>query len=182
MPHRRHLITGAIGLVGAGLAWPAFAGGDSPAMFKADLRGDAPPANTGSKATGHARLAVDTGAQTVDLDLAVSGITLAQLWDHLKAAPIGPVHLHHYGSMQHMADDPAVSLVLPVPYGPDYAATADGFKVTMRGFRYATGAALLNSQLPFADFMAAMQGGLLALNVHTNAFQDGEINGAVVAA
>jgi hypothetical protein len=177
---RRTVLTGFVGLAGLGLATPSLAGDAGKALFSAVLRGDAPPADTGSKATGKARVAVDVGAQTVDLDIFVSGITLAQLWDKLKARPIGPVHIHHYGSMAHM-NDPSVSLVLPVPFGPNYWATADGFAVSMKAFPYATGAALLGSQVSFPDFVAQMRAGLLALNVHTNAFQDGEINGPIVA-
>jgi CHRD domain len=180
MPDRRNLVIGSLGLVAAGLAGPVFAQGPGRALFSVALRGDAPPANTNSTATGVAAIVVDLAAQTVDLDMRVSGIKLAQLWDKLKAAPIGPVHLHHYGDMRHM-NDASVTLVMPVPFGPMYADSPSGFTVSMKAFPYAKGAALLGSKVPFDDFMASMRGGLLALNVHTNAFPDGEINGPVIA-
>jgi hypothetical protein len=180
-PPRRTVLGGIVGLAGLSFAAPALAATASKATFTSMLRGDAPPANTGSKATGNARLVVDLVAQSVDLDLQVVGITIAQLWDQLKAQPIGPVHIHHYGSMAHM-NDPSVSLVLPVPFGFAYSATADGFAVSLKGYSYAAGAALLNSKVSFADFMTSMRAGLLALNVHTNAYQDGEINGPIVPA
>ena len=177
MPQRRTFL---IGVASASLI-AAKAPGRTE-RFTADLRGDQPPANTGSTATGKARIAVDMDAQTVDLDLDVVGLRIDQLWDRLVRAPIGPIHFHHYGSMHHASDDPAVSLVLPAPFGPSYAATSTGFKVTMRGFSYAAGAALLKSDKSFDDFMASMRMGMVALNVHTNAFTDGEINGAVLPA
>jgi hypothetical protein len=177
MAHRRAVM---IGLASLGLI--ASKAPKRTARFTADLRGDQPPANTGSTATGKARIAVDLEARAVDLDLNVVGLRIDQLWDRLMHAPIGPIHFHHYGSMHHASDDPAVSLVLPVPFGPSYAATRTGFKVTMRGFSYAAGAALLKSDKSFDDFMAAMRMGMVALNVHTNAFTDGEINGAVLPA
>jgi hypothetical protein len=177
---RRSVVTGLAGLAGLALAGPGLAGDANKALFRATLRGDAPPADTGSKAIGRAQVALDMSAESVDLELRVSGITLAQLWDQLKARPIGPVHIHHYGSMAHM-NDASASLVLPVPFGPDYAPTPTGFAVSMKAFPYAKGAALLGSQVSFGDFVAQMRAGLLALNVHTNAYQDGEINGPLVA-
>ena len=179
MPDRRTLVIGSLGLAAAGLAGPGFAQGTGRALFSAALRGDAPPADTNSKATGAAAIAVDLVAQTIDLDLRVSGIKLAQLSDNLKAAPIGPVHLHHYGDMRHL-NDASVTLVMPAPFGPMYADSPTGFTVSMKAFPYARGAALLGSKVSFGEFVASMRGGLLALNVHTNAFPDGEINGPVI--
>jgi CHRD domain len=182
MPERRSILLGLAGVAAFGaLAARAEPATDRRALFTADLRGDQPPADTNSKATGHARVAIDLDAQAVDLDLAVTGITLDQLWDKLKDRPIGPIHFHHYGSMHHVADA-ATSLVFPVPFGHMYADAINGFTVTMRDFSYAKGAALLNSTMAFDDFLASLRAGVIALNVHTNAFPDGEINGAVLAA
>jgi hypothetical protein len=180
MPRRRTVLLG----LAAGLASPGAARALAPAgaaRFTADLSGTQAPANTGSKATGHADIAVDLAAQTVALDLAVHGITQAQLWDKLTAAPIGPIHFHHYGQVHHM-DDASVTLVFPVPYGPAYADAPGGFVVRMSPMPYAAGAALLKSDVPFAAFVDQLRAGLVALNVHTDAFPGGEINGPVVPA
>jgi hypothetical protein len=150
-------------------------------VYRATLRGDTPSTGTGSKATGQATVAVDTAAQTVDLTLAVQGITIDQLWDNLVAAPIGPIHLHIYASHDHSASAPS-ALLLPVPFGPSYASTADGFTVTVKDYPYAQGAALLKSDKSFAEFVAALDGGAVVLNIHTDAFQPGEISGDVMRA
>jgi hypothetical protein len=154
------------------VAAPAYAG---TLKFHATLGGKAAPDVTGSDATGTASVTVDTDRRLVSVDLAVHGITVDQLWDKLVAAPIGPVHFHEY-----KADGNSV-LALPLPFGANYAATADGFRVTMRDYDYAAGAKLLNSTLSFDDFVAAMQAGKVVLNVHTDAFNPGEIGGTVVA-
>jgi hypothetical protein len=72
-------------------------------------------------------------------------------------------------------------LVLPLPYGANYHATAHGLRVRMKDYDYTTGAKLLNSDLSFDAFVAAMQSGLVILNVHTEKFNPGEISGAVKA-
>jgi len=174
MPQRRSIV---LGLLAAGLPGMAL-GEDRVVVFSTSLRGDTEPTNTGSKATGQARIAVNLGSNIVDLDLTVSGITLDQLWDNLVKAPIGPIHFHHYGSHDHGADA-GVTLILPVPYGPDYSATRDGFKVSMTAFPYARGAALLRSGATFDDFVSSMENGMVVLNVHSDAFHDGEISGTV---
>jgi hypothetical protein len=97
------------------------------------------------------------------------------LWDKLVAAPIGPVHLHKYATA---AGGDSV-LVVPMPYGPTYRATARGMRLTTKDYDYAAGAKLLSSSLTFDDFVAAMKGGLIVLNVHTDAFNPGEISGRV---
>jgi hypothetical protein len=70
-------------------------------------------------------------------------------------------------------------LVLPLPYGADYRGTKHGLRVTMKGYDYDAGAKLLKSDLTFDAFVAAMRGGLVILNVHTDAFNPGEISGRV---
>jgi hypothetical protein len=97
------------------------------------------------------------------------------LWDKLVAAPIGPIHLHKYATA---AGGDSV-LVLPLPYGSNYKAAKSGMRVTTTHYDYAAGAALLKSNLTFADFVAAMRGGLIVLNIHTDAFNPGEISGRV---
>jgi hypothetical protein len=143
--------------------------------FRTSLDGKYGAQPTGSAATGTARVKVDTKRQTVSLDLTLDGITADKLWDKLVAAPIGPIHFHKYASA---AGGDSV-LVLPVPYGPNYRATKNGLRVTMKDYDYAAGAKLLKSTLSFGDFVAAMKSGLIVLNVHTDAFNPGEISGRV---
>jgi hypothetical protein len=146
--------------------------------YHAVLGGDTPSTRTGSKATGEAHVTVDRQAQTIDITLNVTGITIDQLWDNLVAAPVGPIHLHIYASHDHSASDTS-ALLLPVPFGAPYAPTVDGFTVTVKEYPYAQGAALLKSDKSFADFVAALDNGLVVMNIHTDAFQPGEISGDV---
>jgi hypothetical protein len=133
-------------------------------------------APTGSPATGHAKVRVDTETRRVSVDLDVAGITIDDLWDKLVAKPIGPIHFHEYtapGGAQSM-------LALPLPFGPAYRPTREGLHVTMKHFDYAADAALVKSTLSFDDFVAAMNKGLIILNIHTDKFNPGEISGLVV--
>jgi CHRD domain-containing protein len=149
--------------------------------FTAALGGDLAPTITGSKATGHAVIRLDTDKQTVDVKLAVRGLSVDQLSNGLRGTPMGPIHLHIYGTHVHSKDADA-ALVFPLPYGPSYAPTADGFTVETGAVTYAKGAGLVNTKATFAEFVHAMQGELIVLNVHTNRFGDGEISGDVLAA
>jgi hypothetical protein len=142
--------------------------------FRATLDGTASTSATGSPAWGKAVVKVNTKSQRVSVDIDVHGITLDQLNDALVAKPIGPVHFHQYRT----ADD--VDPVLPVPYGANYRATKDGFRVSMRDYAYADGAKLLNNTDPFDDFVNAMSAGKIVLNIHTDKFPDGEISGKVM--
>jgi hypothetical protein len=170
----------AMALSAAGLlaATPAAA---KDLAFTAALSGDKAPTITGSKATGVAKLVVHTDTQTVDLALDVAGVTPDELWDKLKARPIGPIHLHLYGSRDRSGAG-GVSLVMPVPYGATYAATPTGFRVRMTAYPFATGAALVNTSQTFDQFVGDLQTGRVVLNVHTNRFSDGEISGDVAPA
>ncbi|MGA0601643.1 CHRD domain-containing protein [Caulobacter sp. KR2-114] len=149
--------------------------------FTATLDGQHAPTDTGSDATGQARIVVDTDTRTVDLTLDVQGIAIDELWSRLAASPMGPIHLHRYGSHDR-SEAASVALVLPVPMGPAYSPTPHGFHVAMQAYPYAAGAALLKSGVSFDDFLASMQGGQVVLNIHTNAEHDGEISGEVVPA
>ena len=168
----RHAVVAAVALVFAATA-PAYA---ADITFTASLRGDAEPTNTGSKATGDAKIVVHTDKQTVDVSLKVTGITTADFASHLAHAPVGPMHLHIY------AANGDVSLLLPFPIAPDYAATADGFTYTRAGYAYAEGAKILNSTISFDDFITAMKSDKVVFNIHTNKFMDGEISGTVKVA
>lgn len=143
--------------------------------FHAVLDGKYGAEPTGSAAKGRARVRIDTRTRLVSVDLDVEGITIDDLWDKLVAAPIGPIHFHKYATV---AGGDSV-LALPLPYGSDYRATPKGLHVTMKDYDYAAGAALLKSTLSFDDFVAAMKGGLIVLNVHTDKFNPGEISGLV---
>lgn len=142
--------------------------------FRATLGGTAAPTTTGSPASGKAVVKVDTSTKRVSLELDVTGITLDQLADALVAKPIGPIHFHVYRS----PDD--VELVLPIPYGSNYRATRTGFHVSVSGYDYATGAKLLNSGETFDEFVNAMRGQRIVLNVHTDKFPNGEISGTLM--
>lgn len=144
--------------------------------FSATLRGDADPTNTGSKATGEAQIVVHTDKQTIDVSLNVKGIKFGDFWAHLAHAPMGPIHFHHY------APDGAVTLLVPFPFGPSYSETADGFALKVADYPYAEGAKILKSTTSFDDFVAGMKGGAIVMNIHTNAFHDGEISGLVKVA
>lgn len=159
-------------------AAPAFA---HDLAFTAALRGDKTPTVTGSKATGSARIVVHSEAQTVDIAMDVAGLTVDDLSRNLRPTPMGPIHLHIYGGTDHSPQADA-ALVFPVPYGPAYAPSAAGFAVRMTAMPYAQGAALVNTQASFADFVSALQTGKVVLNIHTNRFGDGEISGDVAPA
>jgi hypothetical protein len=144
------------------------------ARYQADLNvGDT---NSGSHATAHASFDVDTDAQTVSARIVVHGIKMRDLAMHLAHAPMGSMHLHLY------KPNGEVVLIYPFPTGDTYAPTPDGFTVTLAHASYAAGAAILHSDLSFADFKAAMDSGAVVLNIHTEAHPDGEINGHVVPA
>jgi hypothetical protein len=149
--------------------------------FKANLSGATASTTTGSKATGEAKIRVNTDAQTVDVALNVEGLKIEDLWTNLLHSPMGAIHLHVYGSHDHGgAQDSA--LMFPLPYGPNYVATPKGFKVEMKAEPYAEGAKLVNSKASFDEFVAALSGGRIVVNIHTNSKTDGEISGDVVPA
>lgn len=163
----------AIAIAAALFATPAAA---TELNYTATLDGVTAPTNTGSVATGTARVSVDTDAQTVSVSMTITGITVDDLWDHVIHAGMGPVHLHLY------AADGDISLLVPFPYGATYAATPDGFTLSVEDYSYATGAALLQSDMSFDTFVATLGGEFVYLNIHTDAFQDGEISGRLTPA
>ena len=75
-----------------------------------------------------------------------------------------------------------ITLIAPFPFGETYAETPDGFTVTLSDFPYAEAADRTRSDLSFEQFVAALANDPIYLNVHTEAFGDGEISGRVVAA
>ncbi|MFT3729027.1 MAG: hypothetical protein QM759_14480 [Terricaulis sp.] len=119
--------------------------------YAADLNvGDT---NSGSTATAHATVDLDMAAQMVSACIVVHGIHMSDLAAHLAHAPMGSIHLHLY------KPDGDVVLVYPFPMGDSYAETPDGFTVTVTNAPYAAGAAILHSELSFADFKAALDSG-----------------------
>lgn len=158
----------------------AVIGAASPALaaelhYSATLGGAQYPTETGSAATGTATLTVDTEAQTIDAQIAITGLKFDDLKQHLAHSRMGPMHLHRY-----QGDD--VTLIAPFPFGETYAETADGFTVTLTDFPYAEAAERTRSNLSFEQFLAALANDPIYLNVHTEAFGDGEISGRVVSA
>jgi len=139
--------------------------------FSASLDGITTPTTTQSTATGAAMVSVDTDARTVSVHMQIHGITVDDLWDHVIHAGMGPVHLHLY------AANGDISLLVPFPYGAAYAATPDGFTLDVTDYPYAEGALLLGSDVSFDAFVATLGSDFVYLNVHTDAFQDGEISG-----
>ena len=142
--------------------------------FSSTLAGNQYPTETGSAATGTATLTVDTDTQTIDAIVTINGISFDQLAHHLAHSRMGPMHLHRYQS-----DD--VTLIMPFPFGATYAETPTGFTVTIQDYPYTDAAAAVRSDLSFAQFLAALGADPIYLNVHTNAFGDGEISGRVTA-
>lgn len=143
--------------------------------YSAALVGTQYPAETGSTATGQATITVDTDAQTIDAVVTITGITTEHLAHHLAHSRMGPMHLHRY-----QGDD--VTLIMPFPMGATYAETANGFTVTIADYPYADAAQAVRSELTFAQFIAALGTDPIYLNVHTQAFGDGEIAGRLTAA
>jgi len=160
-------------LAAAATPLPAYA---KTLKFHAVLDGNYGSDPTHSPATGKATIRVDTVTRRVSVELDVTGITTDQLWDKLVAAPIGPIHFHKYAT----AAGGDSELALPLPFGLGYRPTPSGMHVTMKGYDYVAGAALLKSTLSFDDFVAGMKGGLIVLNVHTDKYNPGEISGLVV--
>jgi hypothetical protein len=142
--------------------------------YSATLDGVTEPTVTQSSATGTADIRVDTDAQTVSVHMRIRGISADQLWDHVIHSGIGPVHLHLY------AADGDISLLVPFPYGASYAATPDGFTLDVENYSYAEGAAVLRSDMSFETFVATLGSEFVYLNIHTDAFQDGEISGRLL--
>lgn len=146
--------------------------------YSAELSGANASTDTGSTATGSARIRVDTDQKTISLDLDVKGLRIDELWDNLVRAPAGPIHFHRYASHDHSDANSSV-LVLPVPFGDSYSATETGFSVRTLNYEYAAGAAILGSKASFEDFLEAMNTKAVVLNIHTDAFEAGEISGPI---
>ena len=65
--------------------------------------------------------------------------------------------------------------------GANYAASSDGFTLTVKSYPYADGAKIIASDITFDGFVKALQSGGIVLNIHTQKFADGEISGKVEA-
>lgn len=144
--------------------------------FTAALNGNQAPTITGSLASGTASVSVDTEARTLDVALDVAGISLDRLYDHVIHAGVGPVHLHLY------AANGDISLLVPFPYGAAYSGAPNGFRLAIDDLPYAENAALVGSNLTFEQFAATLDSDFVYLNIHTDAFNDGEISGRLMRA
>jgi hypothetical protein len=162
----------AVAALGACASTPAQA---TQIYYTATLNGHQEPTNTGSAATGMARIDIDTATQTVDAQIEIRGLPMSALAAHLSHSPMGPMHLHRY-----QGDD--VTLILPFPRGASYVETADGFTVTVHHYAYADGAAIVQSGLSFDQFLTALDHDPIFLNIHTEHFGDGEISGRLTRA
>jgi CHRD domain len=149
--------------------------------YRAELNGQSPTISTGSSARASARISVDTAKKTVAIRLNVTGLSVDALWDRLVKAPIGPIHLHQYAN-GNLADAGNSELAFPLTYGPSYKPTRDGFRVRTGVLDYAKAVAPLGQSISFEAFVAALEKGTVVLNIHTDAFNGGEINGLVVKA
>ena len=147
--------------------------------YAATLSGQSATIRTGSSARATATISVDLAAKTVAITMNVVGLTVDALWDRLVKAPIGPIHLHQYAN-GNLADAGASELAFPLPYGPSYKSTRNGFRIRTGAQPYAKAVAPLGQQASFETFVAALENGTIVVNVHTDAFNEGEINGKVV--
>jgi len=168
----------ACGVAAVLLAGPAAA---KELRFAAALSGNSMSTMTGSKATGQAKISVNTDTQTVNVSLDVEGLKTEDLWTNLAKSPMGAIHLHIYGGHDHSAAQDS-ALLFPLPMGPTYSATPKGFHVEIKDAPYATAAKTVNSKATFDEFVASLQGGRIVMNVHTNSHNDGEISGDVTPA
>jgi hypothetical protein len=146
--------------------------------YRANLNGQSATIDTGSSARASAEIAVDTVEKTVSVKLDVVGLSVDSLSDNLVAAPIGPIHLHQYANGD-LADAGNSALAFPLAFGSAYSPTSEGFQVRTGALDYAAAVAPLGSSMPFEEFVAALAKGTVILNIHTDAFGAGEINGVV---
>lgn len=129
-----------------------------------------------SRAIGAATLSVDTVTERLTFMLTVTRITLDDLWDTLVAAPVGPIHLHNAPAGQ---TGPVV-----VPFAFDmqtYSGNDTGFLLEMEDFGYSDAASLSGTGLSFSDFVAQLDAGNFYINVHTDAWNAGEIRGQLAS-
>jgi CHRD domain len=147
-------------------------------QYRAELNGQSPTISTGSSARASALISVDTAKKTVAIRLNVTGLTVDSLWDKLVTAPIGPIHLHQYAN-GNLADANSSELAFPLPYGRSYKPTATGFRVRTGPLDYAKAVAPLGKSISFEAFIAALEKGTVVFNIHTDAFNGGEVNGLV---
>jgi CHRD domain len=148
--------------------------------YRATLDGNSTTNRSGSAATANAVVSVDRAAKTVAITMTVAGLPVDALWDRLVAAPAGPIHLHRYAGSD-LSDPNSSTLAFPVPFGASFQSTATGFTVNTGAVPYAQGAATLGLSTSFEDFVAAMDAGVIVLNIHTDAHNGGEISGQIVA-
>ncbi len=148
--------------------------------YRATLDGASTINQSGSAATATALVTVDRTAQTVAITMTVAGMPVDALWDRLVAAPVGPIHLHRYAGSD-LSDPNSSTLAFPVPFGGGYQANGTGFTVTTGAIPYAQGAATLGLTTSFADFVAALDAGVIVLNIHTDRHNGGEISGQLIA-
>ncbi len=140
--------------------------------FILDGTQEVPP--NASTATGTARLVVDVSTGLYELDLFVTGITLADL---RAAGPNGtPLHFHNapVGVNGGIVVDAGF-------HAGGFVAEPGGIRATVHHQMFGGMQGGLNGP-PVATNIANLLAGALYLNVHTNAFPGGEIRGQAVPA
>lgn len=147
---------------------------DPQLQYTVAIGGARYPTTTGSVATGTARIDIDTETETIDVRVEIHGLRLTSLATHLSHAPVGPMHLHRY-----QGDE--VTLIMPFPMGPSYFETSDGFMVIQEDAPYGEAAAIVQSELSFAQFLEVLRDDPVFLNIHTERFGDGEISGRLTS-
>ena len=167
MQHFKSLV-----LAGALAIASAIPGGASILQFEATLDSGQSTTGSDSTATGEALFLVNTHDETLDFRLGISGITLDQLWDTLVAAPIGPVHIHDAPRGQ------TGPVAIPFAFNmTDYMATASGFWLSVTDYAYADAVGISGFPESFNDFVAGLRDAQYYINVHTDAWNAGEIRG-----
>ncbi len=168
------MLTKTMTAVGAALAMTAIPASAEILNYTSSLDGLQEVPSVTTDAAGTATLSVDTETETLDFSLTVIGLTLEQLSDGLVAAPVGPIHFH---DAPRGANGP---IVIPFPFATGYAATADGFTLTVSNYAYADAIALSGATDSFAEFVAGLNAESYYINVHSDTNGGGEIRGQLV--
>jgi hypothetical protein len=142
-----------------------------------ESRLDSGQSTTGSDstATGTALLEVDTDAETLNFRLGVEGIEIDDLWDVLVASPLGPIHIHE--GVRGATGPVAIPFAFNTT---DYMTTLDGFWLTVSDFSYADAVGVSGFGQTFDAFVAGLNASGFYINIHTDAWNAGEIRGQLV--
>lgn len=144
--------------------------------YKASLDSSQSTTGSNSTATGTALLLVDTTMETLSFRLGVTGIDRDDLFDALVASPIGPVHIHDAPRGQ------TGPVAIPFAFNDtDYLTTATGFWLSVTDYAYSDAISLSGFGESFAEFVEGLNQDGYYINVHTDAWNSGEIRGQLAA-